>query len=120
MKLISISLLIVLLSMQVSFAQSSSSIGQVEQDAKRDAKLDFSLINWIFAGYACNIFGVAYAYFVNPQIPTSRMIGKSPVYVETYSLVFKQSVKRKRTIAASAGCIAGTLMSSFVYFWLLP
>ena len=114
MKLVLVLTIILLLVCQAAIAETSV-IEQATQDAERDAKQEFSVLPWIGSGFACSIFGVGFAYLSSPRVPASRLIGKSPVYISVYSLVFKENTKRKRLRAAMIGCVAGSILNSAIY-----
>ena len=65
--------------------------GQVDEmqqaiaDAERDVEKYVSLPAWGAMGFACGCLGIAYIYFITPEIPIGVLLGKSPTYVETYT-----------------------------------
>lgn len=108
--------LLVLVMPQIVLAQQVSEIQQATTDARRDAAQDFSPIAWASVGFLCGCFGASYAYFATPGIPVGAMLGKSPAYVDTYTIVYQENVKRKRLQSAVIGCAVGSVVSTAYYY----
>ena len=84
------------------------------EDARRDAKKDYN--EWLTIGYgfctgAC---GLLYAYAEEPEINTSRLLGKSPEYVTTYSNEYYRIARRRQLGFTAIGC----LMSGYIILQL--
>ena len=88
-------------------------------DAKRDAKNDVSMLAWGAGGFVCSCLAPIYAYFNKPVAPAHRFIGKSSTYVDTYTLVYRQNVKRRRIQASVIGCGAASLLGTLMQPMLL-
>ena len=88
-------------------------------DAKRDAKNDVSMLAWGAGGFVCSCLAPIYAYFNTPTVPAHLFVGKSPAYVDTYTLVYRQNVKKRRIQASVVGCgaasLLGTLMQPMIF-----
>ena len=93
---------------------------QAATDARRDAKVDTSGITWLLGGYACNLFAIGFAYLSEPTIPVERLIGKTPDYVETYTVVYKQAAKSERTTMTLVGAGVGLATTILVRYFILP
>lgn len=88
-------------------------------DAKKDAKNDVSMLAWGAGGFVCSCLAPIYAYFNTPVAPAHRFIGKSPTYVDIYTLVYRQNVKRRRIQASIIGCGAASLLGTLMQPMLL-
>lgn len=62
---------------------------------------------------ACGLPSMGIAYFYEPAPPTSRLIGKSPEYVEIYQKAYKEKVRSHQVSRATWGCIVGSI--GFLY-----
>ena len=82
---------------------SVSEVQQARTDAERDAEKNISSLAWGFGGFACNVFGIAYAYFAKPSIPAGVLLEKSPSYTDTYTEVYRYHAKQRRLQAAVIG-----------------
>ena len=86
--------------------------------ATRDAQQSNEQV-WVFAGFFLNIVGIVGANIVTPTVPPTKLLGKSPKYVDYYTKTYQQEVRRKRTEQATLGCTAGALCLgiSYAYFF---
>ena len=91
-------------------------VQQAEADARRDVGQDVSTISWGIGGFFCGVCAVAYVYIDKPQVPASRLVGKSAEYVSFYSDTYNREVKKKRGQAAMIGCLAGSILSTLTYY----
>ncbi|RKU24696.1 hypothetical protein C6503_00275 [Candidatus Poribacteria bacterium] len=73
-----------------------------QKDAKQDTGHDADL-RWFAYGGGCWMFAVAYANLSNPTVPSHRLLGKSPEYVDTYSDAYKRAIKNRRMKMAGIG-----------------
>jgi cytochrome c553 len=76
--------------------------------AKRDAEQDVNQTMWYFAG-CLTCVGLAIAYLVAPDPPASRLMGKSPQYVASYTEAYKEAGRSKQLRAALIGCVAASV-----------
>ena len=90
---------------------------QAVADAQRDAQLAVNKTTWQLTGCVGNIFGMGVALIYEPRIPTDRLIGKSPEYVEYYANEFRRETKGLQVYHASTGCAAFSI-GAFLW-WLL-
>ncbi|MDE0427036.1 MAG: hypothetical protein OXN25_19460 [Candidatus Poribacteria bacterium] len=65
-------------------------------DAQFDAEQNVSAPLWFLGGASCGIFTFAYAAIDTPQVPTVRLLGKSPTYIAYYTTEYHSKAKRKR------------------------
>lgn len=90
-------------------AQTTTPQGQlpVQQQAIFDANLDVgqqvSAMNWFLAGAGCGVITFAYAVVDTPQVPTTRLLGKSPDYVTVYTVEYQSKAKTKRITNSCLG-----------------
>ncbi|RKU10841.1 hypothetical protein C6503_19345 [Candidatus Poribacteria bacterium] len=111
----------VLVMSHIASAQQMSEVEQATADARRDAEQNFSPLSWTSVGFLCGCFGLGYAYFVTPGVPVGALLGKSPVYVDAYTRVYQENVKRKRLQSTVIGCAIGSAVSTaYYYMFVLP
>lgn len=105
---------------QVASAQTSE-VEQATADARRDAELNVSPLAWGSAGLVCGFFAPIYAYVALPEIPVGALLGKSPEYVDAYTLVYQENARRRRLQASVIGCAIASAASSVAYYlFVLP
>ncbi len=90
---------------------------QAIADAQRDAQLAVNKTTWQLTGCVGNIFGLGVALVYEPRIPTDRLIGKSPEYVEYYANEFRRETKGLQVYHSATGC-AAFCVGAFLW-WLL-
>ena len=113
--------LLVIVMPQIAIAQQTSEMQQAAADARRDAEQNFSPLSWTSVGFLCGCFGLGYAYFVTPEVPVGALLGKSPAYVDAYTRVYQENVKRKRLQSTVIGCAIGSAVSTaYYYMFVLP
>ena len=96
-------------------------------NARSDAKSDVGQPYGWFAG-ACittaipNVLGCiggmtifAGSQLVPVRLPSERLIGKSPAYINAYTKTYKKEVKDKRLIYTATGCLAGSTIAAVIY-----
>ena len=122
-RFVSILLVVLMLNtpMLVSAQESVSEVQQARADAESDAEQNVSSLKWGFGGFACGVFGVAYAYLAaTPTIPSGALLGKTPTYIETYTQVYSQHAKQRRLKAAAIGCgVLGALNIAILFVGVL-
>ena len=91
-------------------------VQQAEADARRDVSQDVSPISWGIGGFFCGVCAVAYVYIDKPQVPASRLVGKSAEYVSFYTDTYNRETKKQRGQAAMIGCLAGSIFSTLTYY----
>ena len=96
---------------QTAGTQQEPSYLEVKTQAEADAKQDTSGIGYGFGGFFCGIFGWLFAMLISPDVPTARLIGKSPSYVAIYTESYKSKAKSIRTSAACIGWGIGAAVS---------
>ena len=78
-----------------------------EQQAIFDANLDVqqsvSALNWFLGGAGCGIITFAYAVVDTPQVPATRLLGKSPAYIAFYTTEYQSKAKTKRITNSCLG-----------------
>ncbi len=90
---------------------------QAVADAQRDAELAVNKTTWQLTGCVGNIFGMGVALIYEPRIPTDRLMGKSPEYVEYYANEFRRETKGLQVYHAATGC--GAFSIGAFLWWLL-
>ncbi len=73
-----------------------------QEDARQDTGHNADL-RWFAYGTGCWMFAIAYANVSNPTVPSHRLLGKSPEYVDTYSDAYKRAIKDRRMKMAGIG-----------------
>lgn len=81
-------------------------------NARRDAGLNLS---WIAYGAGCWMFAVVHASVNNPTVPSDRLLGKSPKYVNAYTDEYKRSVKNQRMEMSAIGW--GVSLAATFWLW---
>ncbi len=108
----------------VTFAQQHSmqaeAVIAAEQDANKDVNKPFwfgagCLLSGLFFlpppfGYIVPPSGAVGTYFYRPAPSASRLIGKSPEYVDTYTSVYKLKRGNIQAQWTSAGCLSGCVI----------
>lgn len=88
------------LAQRVSEARKETKMGvqmDAQMDAQRDAQRDANGSMWFILGCLLGPTPIVIAYVVDPSPPMSRLMGKSPEYVATYTDTYREEVKRIRT-----------------------
>jgi len=88
---------------------------QVCMQAQQNARTDINKTLWLAIGFFGGILGIAAAYIVEPSPPASRLLGKSPEYVATYTDCYKDEGKKLQANAAIKGCVIGALVYVATY-----
>ncbi len=93
-------------------------------DAESDAKATTDKF-WWFSGTCmgttfltclfCGLPSMAIASIYEPPPPASRLIGKSPEYVEVYQKTYKEKVRSHQMTRATLGCIVGSVLSAAIW-----
>lgn len=117
---------VVLLTFSMPFtalAQRNLVVAQAEADATADANKDVNKPLWF--GTGCLISGLVFlplpgwsscllppvgltgTYFYRPAPPVSRLIGRTPEYVDVYTSTYKSKRGSVQASWASAGCLSG-------------
>lgn len=72
-------------------------------DAHLDAQQHVNALNWFLGGAGCGVITFAYAVVDTPQVPMTRLIGKSPEYVAVYTAEYQSKAKTKRITNSCLG-----------------
>lgn len=83
-------------------------IAKAVKQAEIDAKNDVNMVKWLYTGCFAGLIGYAVACSSEPTPKTSRILGKSPEYIEAYTKAYKEKVKFLRKENAIPGCILNT------------
>ncbi len=99
------------------FAQQTGDMTQAISDAKRDADLA-DITTWNGVGCLFGIFGMIAAAVIDPPVPATKLLGKSPEYVVFYTEAYRSNLKQKRIEAAGHGCLVGNglILGSLLLF----
>ena len=89
---------------------------QAVADAQRDAQLAVGKTTWQATGCVAGPFGIGIALIYEPRIPTDRLIGKSPEYVEYYGNEFRRETKGLQVYHSATGCAA---FSTGFFLWFI-
>ena len=73
-----------------------------QEDAKQDVGHNAGL-HWFAYGAGCWVFAVVHASISNPTVPSHRLLGKSPEYVDTYADAYKHYIRNRRMEIAGIG-----------------
>uniref|UniRef100_A0A7C2PLG9 Uncharacterized protein n=1 Tax=candidate division WOR-3 bacterium TaxID=2052148 RepID=A0A7C2PLG9_UNCW3 len=101
-------------------AAQSEEIANACRQAEFDAQRDVNGTLWLGAGCLFGLLGVGAAYIFEPSPPASRLLGKSPEYVASYTDCYKAAAKKIQTNNAIKGCvISGVLYIAWYVVWML-
>ena len=89
----------------LALAQQKAEIEEARVAAETDAKANINTALWFGAGCLSGYTGLLIAYVYQPSPPASRLLGKSPEYVATYTDVYKDTAKRIQVKWAWTGCL---------------
>ena len=116
LKVLSILLIAVMvLNPVLIFAQDESTNACMQ--AEQDATMDTNGTLWFAAGCLGGVIGLLAAYAIQPNPPASKLVGKSPTYVATYTDCYRAKAKNIQTHKALLGC--GTAAAFYVVYWVL-
>ena len=68
----------------------------------------------LIVGYCVYIFTLNRLVFAESKLPTDRLIGKSPEYVEAYLAAYKKEVQEARGKSALGGCLLGCVLTGVI------
>ena len=85
-----------------------------QEDAKSDVGFDSSL-RWFAYGTGCWVFAVVHASVSNPTVPSHRLLGRSPEYVNTYIDAYKSFIKNQRMEKTAVGWVVS--MAASLWIW---
>lgn len=116
----------------ITLAQQNSMEAQITAVAEADANRDVNKPLWF--GTGCLLSGLTFlpllgwyslllppvglagTYFYQPDPPFSRLMGKSPEYVDAYTQTYKSKRGNIQVRWASAGCVSGCVVVGGVLF----
>ena len=90
--------------------------------AERDAEADTQQVLWIGGNFVLGLVGGCVlgsvglfgAYLYEPQVPASRLMGKSPEYIMFYTDAYKARARDLHLRSAFIGCLGGSVVSGCV------
>ena len=85
-----------------------------QENARNDTGINAAL-RWFTYGAGCWVFAVVHASVSNPTIPSDRLLGKSPKYVNTYTDEYKRLIKNQRMEMSVIGW--GVSLATVVWLW---
>jgi hypothetical protein len=97
----------------VSIAQSIDN--EACTQAEVDAGVDFNKQIWWAGGCLFGLIAVGVAYVVKPNPPASRLVGKSPEYVASYTDCYEDKAGSLQRTAALQGCLVGFSITMIIY-----
>ena len=115
-------LMLALLMVYYPIAMSAPIVQQSQQgDACREGEMsadsETSGTLWFAAGCCVGGVGVLLAYVIKPDPPASRLIGKSPEYVASFTDCYRTKAKSIQTSNAWYGC--GALAVGYLIYALV-
>ncbi len=99
-------LLLSLLMLAIPCLLNAQSSTEIIKQARIDASKDISGCAWIALGFFFNLFAVGAAYILGSNPPASRLMGKSPEYVQVYILAYRRQARSRRVTNSLIGCAA--------------
>ena len=79
-------------------------------EGRRDGEAETSGILWFAAGCGVGLLGVLGAYLIKPNPPASKLVGKSPEFVASYSDCYRDASVSVQTKWAWIGCGTGAVL----------
>ena len=98
-------------SVMPAFSTEADISAQAVADARKDAEADINQTRWLFYGCCFGFTGYMVALRVEAEIPTQRLIGKSPEYVIHYFVEYRRKIKSLRTNYVLKGCVGHTVIA---------
>lgn len=84
------------------------------KDGQADARHDTDAI-WYLIGCCGAEIGVIVAYFMTPDVPGSKLLGKSPEYASAYHDAYVAASKKAREKKAVIGCCTNMAIGAIIY-----
>ena len=103
----------------VTFAQQNSLQAEAIAAAERDAQNDINKGLWFLGGCFGGVIGVIIAYGIEPSPPATRLLGKSPEYVDFYTQAYVEKANKLQTNSALGGCCVTTLYMAIFYGYIM-
>ncbi len=115
-----LSFLIVVVSIELNpiIAMSQDENVNACQQAEKDAIKDTNGNIWFLAGCLGGLVGIIIANSIKPNPPSSRLLGKSPAYVATYTDCYRAKAKKIQNHSALIGCGVGVALE-ILYYWMV-
>lgn len=95
---------------------SGEELADARARAQADAEAEVNKFLWAGIGFLTCV-GILVAYAVTPSPPQSRLIGKSPGYVDAYTDAFQAKAKSIQATYAVIGCLAWSAL--YAGCWLI-
>jgi hypothetical protein len=80
--------------------------GVAIQNARKNAEEDHRGAAWYMIGCVLPVIGVAISNASTPTIPPSRLLGKSPEYINIYTDIYMRRRKQLQFGSALSGCLS--------------
>lgn len=87
--------------------------GRVAGEQAARARVNGTL--WLLIGCIGGEVGIIVAYLLEPNPPSTQLLGKSPEYVAAYTDAYKVTAKSIQSRKAWTGCIASNVIAAVVY-----
>ena len=85
-----------------------------QEDARQDLGHNAGL-RWFSYGTGCWVFAVVHASVSTPTVPSHRLLGRSPEYVNTYAEAYERSIKDRRMEMSATGWVVS--MVAVLWLW---
>ncbi|MGB9743073.1 MAG: hypothetical protein ACPL0F_07985 [bacterium] len=116
-KALCVMLALLLIAVPVMAQQTGTAVTDYLQgklDGERDGRSS-SPILWALAGCCLGLIGILIAYLTSPTVPTDRLIGKSPEYIQGYIEAYQKKGKLQNALWSGLGCLVGTALTCIYY-----
>ena len=87
-----------------------------QEDARQDLGHNADL-RWFAYGTGCWVFAVVHASVSTPTVPSDRLLGKTPKYVNAYTEAYKSSIKNRRMEISAVGWVVS--MAATLWLWTI-
>ena len=106
-----------------AIAQQNSQILQAKIDAENDAKKNNNPHLWgggtfviaLAGGCLLGSLPLIGSFIYEPNVPSQRLLGKSPEYILLYTETYKKKAKNQNTTYSFLGCVSGSLAAGFIW-----
>ena len=99
---------------EVPYVQINPVVKLAQEDADRDVGLGTDL-RWFAYGTGCWMFAIVHASVSNPTVPSHRLLGRSPEYVNTYMDAYKRSIKDRRMEKSATGWVVSLVATLWLW-----
>lgn len=106
-----------------ALAQQDSQMLQAKIDAEKDVKTHNNPHTWgggtfvtaLLGGCLLGSLPLIGSFIYEPNVPSHRLLGKSPEYILLYTETYKKKAKNQNTTYSFLGCVSGSLAAAYIW-----